>query len=253
MAKHKLCCIDLRAHLCDPARKNTQLCMSCAQPCMAGMEYKGRFLDNRLVKAEQQALTLEKITEAYVAHRQKKYRRLSEALEIVKPVGIDTTRKLRDAWTANLESMLALAKEKGWEIPMHHAMGRLSLDQRLVYYRQRIAMYNEMLDRGEDWTAIGKADGGIEPSAARMRYKAAKKAIEENDELCSAVWLARSVRMAGGACAPVHGGHHKRHDGRACREEAKRQGCCQRHAGAGTCGARPWGNRPGRCKRTVGC
>lgn len=186
MAKHKLCCIDLRAHLCDPARKNTQLCMQCAHPCMAGMEYKGRFLGERVDKKKQEALMIEKITEAYVAHRQKKYRRLSEALEIVKPVGIDTTRKLRDAWTANLESMLALAKEKGWEIPTHHNMGRLNIEQRLVYYRQRKAMYDEMLDRGEDWTAIGKADGGIEPSAARMRYKAARKAIEENEELCRA-------------------------------------------------------------------
>lgn len=187
MAKRKLCCIDLRAHLCDLARKNTQLCMVCTHPCAAGTEYRGRFLDGcRLTQKKQEALMIEKITEVYVAHRQKKYRRLSEALEIVKPVGIDTTRKLRDAWTANLESMLALAKEKGWEIPTHHNMGRLDMEQRLVFYRQRKAMYDEMLDRGEDWTAIGKADGGIEPSAARMRYKAARKAIEENDELCRA-------------------------------------------------------------------
>lgn len=177
MKKRKLCCIDLRAHLCQAAQKCTSLCRTCKHPCDPGKEYAERFLGGHRAPTESKESRTETLVRAYVKKKQDGLL-VSQVLHIVNPIGITTTSELRDAWSTHRAEMVCYAEAHGLS-DYFTARGRLSPAQRAQAYAKRLKDYDTWLSEGLTWKDIAQQKELVSESAVWARYKTAKAFLEQ--------------------------------------------------------------------------
>lgn len=187
--KRKLTCVELRVHLCDTAVKNTQLCVHCTHPCQTGIEYRERFLGVKTAEtAERERIREEErvgmLVDTYTCYMVKGTH-LTDLLPKTRPYGIRKTRTLQDEWKKNMPLMETYCQMHGMKLPDVNVAklirGRISYEQRMKLYRQRLDEYKLMIQSGYSYAEMADYYQ-ITEAAIRKRIIVAKKAVAADDE-----------------------------------------------------------------------
>lgn len=182
MRTRRLCCIDLRRHLCSDGQKITSTCIDCKHPCPAGQEYAERFLGaGHRASTESVGNKVAILAKAYVKNKEQGGTQVSRVLHMVNGIGITTTEELKKAWSLHRAAMIRYADAHGLS-EYFTARGRLSPSARAAVYAKRIKDYDGWLAEGYTWQQIATEKEHVSLSAVLMRYKAAKTFLEQWEE-----------------------------------------------------------------------